>query len=109
MDNKAQEFARKVIGELEKIRQGMHDLLDAPRKYEKESIGHQQHSPKDNKPRDREVVPVTQADPSPLQSKTSEYKWYQSIPWWRLLEGLGIAAGIGYAVVTYLQWCDVKK
>jgi hypothetical protein len=27
---------------------------------------------------------------------------------WRLVEGIGIAAGIGYASVTYVQWKDLR-
>ncbi|MGD0631922.1 MAG: hypothetical protein ABR987_21525 [Terracidiphilus sp.] len=48
---------------------------------------------------------------NPKSNWSDSIKWWKSHPfeWWKLrLELLALLAGIGYAVVTYLQWRDLR-
>ncbi|MGA8150095.1 MAG: hypothetical protein WB952_04040 [Terriglobales bacterium] len=36
-------------------------------------------------------------------------QWLRSLPGWRILQGIGIIAGVVYAAVTYLQWKDLRN
>lgn len=47
--------------------------------------------------------------PSPCNPNKAEQRWYKSFDGWKeLLEVLGILFAIGYAVITYLQWRDLR-
>jgi hypothetical protein len=60
---------------------------------------------------DRIVHPVVVAEsrPTAAGSKEPKKRWYRRIPWWRVLEGIGILSVIAYAVLTYLQWHDLRS
>ncbi len=47
-------------------------------------------------------------NPAPDRADATNNPWYKRVPWRRVLEGIGVIAGIGYAVVTYFQWRDLR-
>ena len=50
-----------------------------------------------------------QIPPSPNNSNQSEKPWYKTLNGWKIvLEVVGIPFAIGYAVVTYYQWQDLR-
>jgi len=62
-------------------------------------------------------VIAPQVAPTELQPEESNNSWYESVKsclvsWgitpWRILEGLGIAAAIAYAIITFCQWQDLR-
>jgi len=56
----------------------------------------------------------SKSNPTKLQDSESGKQpdnpkpWWRFIPGWRIFEGIGIAAGIAYAVVTIIQWNDLR-
>ena len=56
-------------------------------------------------------------NPAPNDSNKSNHHWYDAVkkwrlwqlPGWKILQGIGIAAGVGYAIVTFAQWQDLRK
>jgi hypothetical protein len=47
--------------------------------------------------------------PSPHNTAKSQQRWYKTINGWKsLLEVIAIPFGIGYAVITYYQWKDLR-
>jgi hypothetical protein len=52
-------------------------------------------------------VPVDR--PSPQNSKEAKASDNKSFPWWRIVEGIGIAAAVVVAVINACQWSDANK
>jgi hypothetical protein len=95
-----------------------------PRKNDKKTV--EQSNDAAHKKEDAADDPLIAAEiePTPLQPKETEYQHGQQavrgtmrervrrivrwINWWRVFEGVGIAAGILYASVSYLQWRDLR-
>jgi hypothetical protein len=107
MDNTAQEFARKIIAILEHIR----DLLTThtPRKQDEEAISNKDEAHKEQV----EVKPCSpvlpQRNPSKIQTENPKSKWRRPFEWWKTrIEIVALIAGVGYAIITYLQWQDLR-
>lgn len=116
MDKATKALAQKVTA-LEKL---VHELQNAPRKQNEEAVtdpGHaqQHHNEVQSNP------PVSpQGNPPDTKGRDSKQKWYNSAQWWKSLrnhpfqwwkeraEIVALVAGIGYAVVTYWQWRDLR-
>jgi hypothetical protein len=61
--------------------------------------------------------PTADVNPAPGDPEKPNNRWYDTVklwriwqlPGWKILQGVGIAAGVGYAVVTYYQWKDLRQ
>jgi len=57
-----------------------------------------------------EGAPPNSDDPGkPAAGRKKRWMWLTRIKWKGILETVGIFAGIGYAFITYLQWCDLRS
>lgn len=106
MDSAAQEFARKIIAILEHIR---HLLTNAPGEQNEQTI------PEKNKAHEEQakVKPcapaLAQRNPSIIQTEKPHPNWRKPFEWWKTrVEVVALTAGVGYAIVTYLQWQDLR-
>jgi hypothetical protein len=108
MDNTTQEFARKIVAILEHIR----DLLRARAPSEE----HSNPIEKEANPHHKNASALLQSPivpqvvPTPLQSRETDQRRYTPTPRWKtLIEVVALMAGVGYAVVTYFQWRDLRN
>lgn len=70
----------------------------------------QNDSYNENPGRGADVPIVTKAMPSKLNAEKTEQCHYKSTPRWKTtLEVMAVVFGIGYAVVTGLQWWDLRQ
>jgi hypothetical protein len=76
-------MSEKIINRrIAKLEQKLHDLeISGPRKYDQESI--------------------TQGNQT--------LPWWRRFGWWNFVTRIGILGGIGYAIVTYIQWRDLRR
>jgi hypothetical protein len=97
----------------------LHKLLrDAPWKQNKTSIAPQNTSEgkSDGAIREDIFIPPPNVPPSPCNPPQPEYPWYKTFQGWKpkldaakiILEVVAIPFAIAYAVVTALQWRDLR-
>ena len=106
MDNTSLDFARKILATLEHIRDF---LKNAPGQNHQQSV-HKQHDP-ETEPASAEVYPplVPQVEPTLLHPPKTQQDGRATVSWWKsALETFALIAGIVYAIVTYLQWRDLR-
>jgi hypothetical protein len=107
MDNVAKNFAQKIIAELEKI---YHVLLNAPRQPEVAPSSPENTPEQEHDPTQRKVALSSNHNPPPRDTHQAKNPWYKTFKGWRtLLEMIAIPFAIGYAVVTWLQWRDLRR
>jgi hypothetical protein len=84
----------------------------APRKNNKQSTGPQDNAKDEGVEASRQtpVIPPSPSDAANTQKREdAPLPRRKSVRWKSVLETIGIVAGIGYAIVTYLQWRDIKN
>ena len=82
----------------------------APRKDNQRSPSPQSASDKENDPAERKSPLNSNITPTPGDADQPNKPWYKTLDGWKtFLEIVGIPFGIGYAVVTYCQWRDLKE
>ena len=113
MDNKA--LAALIKTELSKVTSAINKLvlkvnsLGAPWKDDQASIGPQDTASKENNSTGGKSTIAPHVDPSPSNSQQAKQPWYKTMSGWKaLLEVIAIPCAIGYAVVTYFQWRDIR-
>lgn len=105
MDKATKAIAQRVT-QLEK---SLHRLIDdAPWKQHKQPTDDQTTPSQEDDGANRYVSSISEVNPPPLKAAKAKYVLQHAIPWWRIFEGIGIFAGIGYALITYLQWRDLR-
>jgi hypothetical protein len=107
MDNKAQDFARRLVGLLEDIR----NLLThqaPPRQECRKSNDEKQDTKEKDGTTDAHVTATPKPTPPIKHAAESDDHWYKRFPWWKCWEGLGILSVIAYAVITYWLWSDAN-
>jgi hypothetical protein len=103
MDNTAKGFAQKIVSELEKI---YHVLLNTPRQQDiapaiPENASHENNSPG--------PLPASSAQTKGHISQSNR-SWYMTLKRWKtIVEMSAIPFAIGYAVVTWVQWRDLRR
>jgi hypothetical protein len=114
MDKATKALAQKVAA----LEKHLHALRDAPRKQHEKTVG-------DSADSHQEQDEIRQNSPillhgNPTDKHTgddSNQKFYNSRKWWKSksfqwykdrFEIIALVAGVGYAVVTYLQWRDLR-
>src|ERR1700683_2975540 len=117
MDKKTEGWAHDILSELRKISNALRDLLGDPRKQNEKSVTTQCHSDNENERTERNSPAVSKATPTPCKANESYDRWYQPCYWWKVAKGwtgketievIGIFFAVGYAVVTFLQWQDLR-
>lgn len=85
-----------------------------PRKNDKKHQGPQSHSAQQNENTPGKATMTV--NPAPNNANKANTADTKPIPWWaswknwkEVLEGIGIVAAILYALVTYLQWKDLRN
>src|SRR5580698_7458177 len=88
-------------------KEGYH-LTHTPGKQDVQSIDQQAHTGQEYQAAAIHPIVASQPTPSPQNTHEPNKRWYRRIPWWKLLEGLGIVGVIWYAGITHLQWRDLR-
>ena len=95
------------ITALEKL---VHDLRDAPRQQDQTGIRPESYTTKESYPGIGQTSAIPHIDPTPRTTNKSKHPSYKTIEWWKpRLEILALFFGMGYAVVTYFQWRDLRR
>jgi hypothetical protein len=80
-----------------------------PRKKKKQRTEPQDAAAKKNDPAERKVLFVPEVKPTPSNSSESKKPWYKTLDGWKVrLELIAIPFVIGYAVITFFQWRDLR-
>jgi hypothetical protein len=104
----------KRVAELEKF---FHLLRNTPWQQDVESAGGNADSQQEQKEIGQNTAILLHGNPARIHGNNPEHKWYNSRQWWKSksfqwykdrFEIIALIAGIGYAVVTYLQWRDLR-
>jgi hypothetical protein len=108
MDKATRALAQRVTS-LEKI---VHKLANAPREQTQESVGQKHNAKQEGKDARATIaiIPYRSED-----SRISPTPWWKrafhgigKLRWYKILQTGGVIAGIGYAVVTFWQWRDLR-
>jgi hypothetical protein len=103
-----------------KLEEGASHLerLDAPRQQEIKSYGPEADSSDEREAAKGELPAPPKFNPTPKAKNESKGRWYNSLEWWKnksftwwkdRLEFIGLFAVVAYAIVTYLQWHDLRR
>ena len=113
MDNKA--LAEFIRTELSKVISAVNKLaikiasLHAPREQNDASPTPHHATTHENNTASRESTLLTQVPPAPSNSPQTQERWYKTLDGWKAaLEIVAIPFAIGYAIVTGLQWYDLR-
>jgi hypothetical protein len=88
-------------------KEGYH-LTSAPGKQDAQAIDQQTHARQEHHATDIHLAVGSQSTPSTQDEREPKKRWYCRIPWWKILEGLGIIGVIWYAAVSHIQWRDLR-
>lgn len=106
MEKAAKQFAQRIIDELGKIR---HALSNAPLQQDKTGTSPQDTATQKDNAASGEPAAIPKVDPAPSNTDQSKHPWYKTVQGWKsLLEVVAIPFAIGYAVVTFQQWHDLR-
>jgi hypothetical protein len=84
--------------------------VHTPRQEDETGVGPQDTTEKKSDPAPRQPTPIRDIPPAPKDSPKAKYPWYKTLEGWYYLLGIvGIPFAIGYAVVTYFQWHDLRN
>jgi len=118
MDKKIEAWVHNILGELRKINRTLSDLCGGPRKQNVKAVSGQGHSGDEGERTERDSIAASHPDPAAEQAYEADYRCYHPAYWWEVtknatrkerLEVIGIVFAIGYAVITYFQWQEMKK
>jgi hypothetical protein len=117
MDNK--ELAKLVRAEASRVVSGIAELsakigamsskIAGPWEKHETSVSPQQASTQENDAAHRQPAPHPEVPPSQENSAQPKKPWYKTAQGWKTaLELIAIPFAIGYAVITWLQWKDLR-
>jgi hypothetical protein len=110
MDNK--QLAKTVLDELKKLTTKLNTVISklrTPREKDNTRVNPQDASGQENDAADRQFALTPKVPPSPTYRKQTDKPWYKTTSGWKtLLEMIAIPFAIGYAIVTYWQWRDLR-
>lgn len=105
MDKATKSLAQRVAA-LEKF---VHTLRDAPRKQDPETVTNAYDPNQEHGGVPGAASGLGDSKPAPTHEPSPKKKWYGSFKRWKsAIQVSGIIAGIAYAVVTWLQWRDLR-
>jgi hypothetical protein len=118
MDKKIEALTHNILGELRKINHALRDLCGGPRKQNVKAVSRQGHSDNEDQGTERDSIAASHTNPTQCQTNEPYYRWYNP-KYWRevvrsstrkeIIEVIGIFFVIGYAVITFFQWQEMKK
>jgi hypothetical protein len=83
---------------------------NTPRKQDKEAVTDQSNPQQEQEEVHLGASTLAQGNPTKVQTQTTNTKWRKSLDWWKpRIELVALVAGVGYALVTYLQWRDLRR
>src|SRR5579872_5423243 len=109
MDKQLEALVHKIIDQLRKINHVLSVLLRQPRQQDVPSISNTSDADRESDGLIYGTSGLRNSGPSPTKPNNTQKKWYQSLKGWeRVLQTTGIIFAIGYAVITFLQWRDLR-
>lgn len=97
------------LTKLEKSVSSLELAISQPRQSDQTSVSKQADSGQENDAADRQSALHSEIPPTPDNSAQPKKPWYKTMNGWKtLLEVIGIPFAIGYAVVTFCQWRDLR-
>ncbi len=107
MDTSNKALARRLAA-LEKKLDTL--LRDAPWKQNHTSKTPENTSDQEHDCGTGEAATSAEINPTPSGKSNSKNAWYKTLQWWKSrIELIGILFAIGYAIVTYYQWRDLRN
>jgi hypothetical protein len=105
MDKATKALARRVAA-LEKL---VHALRNTPGKQNHESVGNAHETDGECNRLSEGAPGLTDRKPDPKRTDDTQKKWYETFKGWKSrIQFAALIAGIGYAVVTYFEWKDLR-
>jgi len=106
------------LNKLEKTVRQLEPLVSQPGQGRQTGVSEKEDSSHEGQEAPRKATVIFESPQNASSpKKTSKHptpRWKRRIEkvmglnWWRILEGLGIVAAIAYAILTYLQWSDLR-
>jgi hypothetical protein len=106
------------ISNLERAVRRLELSVHSPREHDHESIGQHDDGPQESENTPRATAVISEAPKNADNAKTrsdAAVPWrkrrpprFKRLRWRNMLTNIGIVAGVGYAVVTCLQWGDLR-
>jgi len=109
MDKATRALAQRVA-DLEKTVHRLTQLINAPREQDEAGVSPQDASNKERNSTERKPKSSSQVQPSPSNTNQTKNPWYKTTEGWKTCaELVAIPFAIGYAIVTYYQWQDLRR
>jgi len=99
---------KSIIQRLSSLEKNFHKLSDHPPEQSQIPANQAGQASEGHMSVGRQAAVAAPINLSPLQTGDSRKPWYGSIQYWKILEGIGIIAVVWYAVITHLQWKDLR-
>jgi hypothetical protein len=101
--------ARALVQRVAALEKLVHALRDAPGKQNEASVGPQKASCQEGDTAKGKPSVSAEVPPAPSYTQKAKHPWYKALNGWKtLLECIAIPFAIGYAIVTYSQWQDLR-
>ena len=99
----------KTTARIERRINHLETLISKPKEHHEDSIPPQQATAHESDSAGGTPAPVSKAVLSPLSAQQAEKPGYKTLKGWKtLFEFLAMVFAIGYAIVTYFQWYDLR-
>jgi hypothetical protein len=94
-----------IVGRLDKLI----GIADRPRKQEEKPVSQQRTPTEEDYAAGRKILPTPQIPTTSPKAKESNKCWYKTLAGWKIvIELIALPFAIGYAVVTYCEWKDLR-
>jgi hypothetical protein len=104
--NKEIKALAQRVGKLEQL---VHKLSNAPEQHNGKPVRADNPTSEEHDAASGQTPSLRQVEPSPKQTDCAKKEWYKTTKgWYKALQVLGVVAGIGYALITYQQWRDLR-
>lgn len=107
----------KTVARIERKLNHLEIVVSTPRQEHVDAVGKQDHNHDEQGETESSPTISPQGKPNTVKTKSPNEKWYNSFQWWashpfewwkHRLEIVALAAGVGYALVTYFEWRDLQ-
>src|SRR5690242_15697621 len=104
------EQIKNLNNRVSNIEKALHKLEScAPWEQHRAGIGPQAKPHKEDDSAGRKSPAVPQVKPAPRDTDKTKQPWYKTLNGWKAaLEVIAIPFAVGYALVTWLQWRDLR-
>jgi hypothetical protein len=100
----------KTIARIERKINHLESKIDAPREKNETGVSPQSAATQKDNAAERQALTESKFPPSPPHSNQPNKPWYKTMEGWKpALELIAIPFAIGYAIVTWYQWRDLRR